>query len=242
MQDIQSFIDACDNMITSKYILVDKRLGDVLKSIASTRPVFALISQCMIGFNFEREFALATSRAGQLVIPEESHKNIAFVFCLLNLLDDKKINFSQFLTKYFNNDEEGVGPYALFTSRVVKTFKNAVMAALLGIVSEPAREEKKQLYDFSPELLERLLFLVKDYKTYAHGLKNIRKSKCTRAELLEQISTLILAIEEKQVAYMAALVLGIKYSIGKEKELGRRLIEIEEIVSKILDQRAKNGE
>ena len=34
LEDIASFTTACDNMIASKYILVDKRLGDVLKYIA----------------------------------------------------------------------------------------------------------------------------------------------------------------------------------------------------------------
>ena len=44
LSDIEAFATACDNMINSKYILVDRRLGDVLKSIASTKEVFNLIS------------------------------------------------------------------------------------------------------------------------------------------------------------------------------------------------------
>ena len=243
IQDIASFIDACDNMISSKYILVDKRLGDVLKSIASTRQVFNLISDCMVGFNFDREYAISVSKQGQFIVPEEQHKSIAFVFCLLNLLDDKKINFSQFLTKYFSNDEDGVGPYAYFCSKIIKSFKNNVMSALLGekaVVREP--EKKKPLYDFSKEIAERLLFLAKDFRSFVHGLKKIKKSRCTRTDLLEQINTLIIAVEEKQVQYMHALVLGIRYSIGKEKELARRLVEIDDLVAQILDQKVNANE
>lgn len=240
MEDIESFLNACDNMVNSKYILVDKRLGDVLKNIAGTRQVFNLISECMVGFNFEREFQQATNKPGQFKVPEEPHKAIAFVFCLLNLLDDKKLNFSQFLTKYFSIEEDGAGPYANFCNQVVKVFKNAIMTALLGITPEPVEEVKKPLYDFSPELSDRLLFLIKDYRSYAHGIKKIKKSNCSRSELLEQINTLILAVEEKQVVFMHALVLGIKSSIGKDKELNRRLIEISEIVDTILDTRVKN--
>ena len=240
MEDIEAFVAACDNMINSKYILVDKRLGDVLKSIAGTRPVFNLISECMVGFNFEREFNIAISERREFKVPEESHKTIAFVFCLLNLLDDKKLNFNQFLNKYFANDAENLGPYATFCNQVVKVFKNAIVALLLGIKPEPMQEVKKPLYDFSPELADRLLFLIKDYRSFIHGLKTIKKSKCTRAELLEQVNTLILAVEERQVVFMHALVIGIKFSIGKEKELVRRLVEIEEIVEKILDARVNN--
>ena len=240
LKDINAFVTACDNMINSKYILVDKRLGDVLKAIAGTRAVFNLISECMAGFNFEREFSIATIHPGQFTVPEQTNKTIAFVFCLLNLLDDKKLNFSQFLNKYFAVDEDGVGPYVLFCNKVVKAFKNAVMSELLGVEPEPVQEEKKQLYDFSPEIAERLLFVSKDYRSYVHGLKAIKKSKCTRTELLEQINTLILAIEERQVNFMHAIVTGIKFSIGKDKELARRLIEIQDLIDRILDQRVND--
>ena len=43
LTDLEAFTTACDNMAASKYILVDKRLGDVLKSIAQTRQVFNII-------------------------------------------------------------------------------------------------------------------------------------------------------------------------------------------------------
>ena len=69
INSISEFTTACDSMISSKYILVDKRLGDVLKSIASTREVFNLISECMVNFSFERELEIATSRLGKLTIP-----------------------------------------------------------------------------------------------------------------------------------------------------------------------------
>lgn len=239
LEDIEAFTTACDNMVSSKYILVDKRLGDVLKSIASTKQVFNLISECMVNFNFEKELAVATSKMGKFIIPEEPHKCIAFIFCLLNLLDDKKINFNQFLNKYFCNDEDGIGPYATFCNAVVVLFKNTIVTALVGTSNHQLENinTKKQLFDFSPELLDRLLFLVKDLKAFVHGMKVIRKSKCTRSELLEQINALILAIDEKQVAYFKALILGIKYSIGVERELARRLIEIEDIIAKVLDQK-----
>ena len=242
LEDIASFTTACDNMIASKYILVDKRLGDVLKSIASTKQVFNLISECMVNFNFEKELQTATSKLGKFIVPEEPHKCIAFIFCLLNLLDDKKINFNQFLNKYYAGDEDGIGPYATFCRRIVLTFKNLIVSILVGVkeTEKPTETEKKQLYNFSPELLDRLLFLVKDYKSFVHGMKIIRKSKCTRNDLLEQINALILAIDEKQVQYFRALVIGIKSSIGKEHELERRLFEIEDIISKILDQKVPN--
>ena len=81
--DIQPFIDACNAMIRSKFILVDKRIGDLLKSIATTKPVYNAIAEAMINFNWSAVWKVATNKTGDLVMPEESNKLIAFVFCLL---------------------------------------------------------------------------------------------------------------------------------------------------------------
>ena len=235
--DIQAFTSACDNMIASKYILVDRRLGDVLKSIASTREVFNLISECMVNFSFERELETATARIGKIVLPEEPHKTIAFIFCLLNLLDDKKINFNQFLNKYYSSEEGGVGPYANFCNKVVLRFKNVIVATLLGEetqINEEDEQSETPALILNNELIERLAFLVKDYRSYVLGVKKIKGSKCTRNELLEEINALNMLISEQRIEFMYGIILGIKYSIGKDKELKRRLIEIEEIVLNLL--------
>lgn len=239
LNDIEAFTNACDNMINSKYILVDRRLGDVLKSIASTKEVFNLISECMVNFSFERELEAATSRIGKIILPEEPHKTIAFIFCLLNLLDDKKINFNQFLNKYYSGEEGSAGPYANFCNKVVLRFKNVIIATLLG-EKVPEIEEKEEIktapVNFNNELIERLTFLVKDYRAYAHGVKKLKGSKCTRSELLEQISALSISVTEGCPEYMHALVLGIRYSVGKDKELLKRLLEIEDIVLQLLSE------
>ena len=42
--------------------MIDKRISDVLKSIAKTELVFELVKQSMINFNFDKEWKLATSK------------------------------------------------------------------------------------------------------------------------------------------------------------------------------------
>ena len=120
----------------------------------------------MVNFSFERELETATSRIGKIILPEEPHKTIAFIFCLLNLLDDKKINFNQFLNKYYSDEEGGSGPYSNFCNKVVLRFKNVIVATLLG-EKVPEIEEKEEIktapVNFNNELIERLTFLVKDY-------------------------------------------------------------------------------
>ena len=54
IEEVQPFVDACEKMASSKFIMIDKRISDVLKSIAKSRPVFEVIKECMINFNFDR--------------------------------------------------------------------------------------------------------------------------------------------------------------------------------------------
>ena len=128
--NLKDFADACDKMSQSKFIMIDKRISDVLKTIAKSDEIFDYIKDCMINFNFEKEWKLATARMGMLLIPEEPRKFVAFVFVLLNCLDDKKLNASDFLSKYFSKSESQAGPYNEFCQAVIQKFKNLVVAKL----------------------------------------------------------------------------------------------------------------
>ncbi|MBQ7466652.1 MAG: hypothetical protein IJS74_01110, partial [Clostridia bacterium] len=122
INELKPFVEACDKMAASKFIMIDKRVSDVLKSIAKTESVFNLIKDCMINFNFDLEWKKATVKSGYLTPPEESRKFIAFVFALLNCIDDKKISASDVLSKYFTKAENPSGPYAEFCSILIVNF------------------------------------------------------------------------------------------------------------------------
>jgi len=233
MQNINPFVEACDKMTASKFIMIDKRISDVLKSIAKSEMVFELVKQCMINFNFDKEWKIATAKVGVLLPPEESHRFIAFVFSLLNCMDDKKIGASDLLSRYFSKSETNNGPYSDFCELLIVRFKNLVLSKLLH-KSEDAVTIKKEkvLADFDKDVLSRLAFLVKDLKDYVQGLKKVKKSSITKGELIEVINGLYEAVKNQDVKYIRAFVLAIKAGHGKDKEIECRLVEIFDIVNK----------
>lgn len=233
LEEINPFVEACDKMMASKFIMIDKRISDVLKSIAKTEPVFELIKQCMINFNFNREWGLATAKVGYMVPPEESHKFVAFVFSVLNCMDDKKISASEMLSKYFSKSENSNGPYCYFCESLIEKFKNIVVAKILNQSEDGVVQKKtKVLLDFDKEVLSRLAFLVKDLKAYIQGLKKVKKSSVTKGELIEVVCGLQSAIKNEDVKYIKPFVMAVKAAHGKDKEIECRLIEINEIVNK----------
>ena len=230
IENIKPFIDACDKMTQSKFIMIDKRISDVLKSIARTDLVFEVIKECMINFNFEKEFKTASSKAGHLNPPEDKHKFVAFAFSLLNYLDDKKISASELLSNSFSKSENPAGPYSEFCDKIIVRFKDSILSKILGRIETSTVSEPKEIL-INKDILSRLAFLLKDLKDYVQGLKKLKKSKITKGELLEIISSMLVCVKNSHVEYLKAFVYAIKAGCGKEKEIERRLVEILEIVN-----------
>lgn len=233
LNEIKPFVDACDKMTASKFIMIDKRISDVLKSIASVDLVFDAIKECMINFNFEKEFKESTSKLGFLSVPEEPHKFIAFTFSLLNFLDDKKISASDLLSKHFSKTEDPAGPYSAFCQSVIVRFKDLLVAKILNRAEIPnEKKQKNTTIIIDKDVMNRLVFLLKDLKDYVQGLKKIKKGSLTKGELQEVISSAILCAKNGDLKYIRAFITAIKAGEGKEKEIDKRLCEILEIVDK----------
>ncbi len=233
LNQIKPFVDACDKMTASKFIMIDKRISDVLKSIASVDLVFDAIKECMINFNFEKEFRMATSKVGYLYAPEEPHKFIAFTFSLLNFLDDKKLSASDLLSRYYSKTEDPAGPYSEFCQSIIVRFKNTLVSKVMTkaeVIREAPVSEKVVIVD--KDVLSRLAFLLKDLKDYIQGLKKIKKGSLTRGELQEIIGAAICCVKNGDIKYIRAFITAIKAGEGKEKEIDKRLCEILEIVNK----------
>lgn len=230
LQDIKPFVDACDKMVASKFIMIDKRISDVLKSIAKTELVFEYVKSCMINFNFDREWKVATSKIGVMLPPEEPHKFVAFVFSVLNCMDDKKISASELLSRYFTKSES---PYYDFCETLIVRFKNLIVNKILNQNDDGVQIKRKSIIDnFDKDVLSRLAFLVKDLKEYIQGLKKLKKSRITKGELLEIVSALYEAIKNQDVRYIKSFIIAIKVGYGKEREIEFRLVEILDIINK----------
>ena len=232
-EQLKPFLDACDKMASSKFIMIDKRISDVLKSIAKTEAVFNLVKECMINFNFDLEWRKATVKSGCLTPPEESYKFVAFVFALLNCVDDKKISASDLLSKYFTKVENPAGPYGEFCETVIIKFKEIVKHTLVPqgqTLEETSENAAPQLVD--GDVCARIIFLAKDLKDYVSGLKKVKKSTLTKGEIIEIVNNLINAVKNGNYQYIKALLIAIKAGKGKDKEIEHRLNGLLDIVNK----------
>ena len=143
---VKEFLDACDELIECKYLVAEYKIQKMLKALAGSDQVCSLVGECLEQFNRDREFAKAYIQDGHgdfiYLAPAEEYKVIALVFCTLVDIDNKKIDFIDFVKRFFGREEV---PFQAFVKEMIVPFRNLI-AEVFGeekyVVALPAVDEK----------------------------------------------------------------------------------------------------
>ena len=152
---IEDFLNAVSSTLESKYIFIDRKISDILISIAKSPDVYNVIAKAMINYDFKEAWKKAV-KSNFIKLPESDDDRIAFIFCLLSNIDDKNLDITMVLDKYFSYDSE-IKPFELFCKNVIVEFKILILKKL-NVESEPEvifTEKPKQIDEFL--LLDKLL-------------------------------------------------------------------------------------
>ena len=155
------FEKVLDLACRSKFIMVDKRISDILKCIAGNETIYEMIKGTLTNFDFGKELKLATNIQGHFSMPNDDVRTVALTFCILNAIDDKKIEITQLLANNFTGDDS----YAKFCDQVFLRFKTSALA-LLGCEQHMVESIPVENGSVSKELLDRALFLANQLDEY----------------------------------------------------------------------------
>ena len=133
IQSINRFESRMDDLLSSNYILADKKITAVLQSVTASKLFYGLISFCAEGFDYEQAFARAF-RDGRFFCPGTDKELIALGFCLLGDFDSKRIDLFKLIENYFPADNYDKS-YKAFCSEFLLPFKNAVITAANAMLS-----------------------------------------------------------------------------------------------------------
>ena len=129
LSKISAFVNSCDDMINGKFILADIKILKILNMIANSEPLSRYIQECMIDFDFNREFSRAEVKNrfnnGHFTIPTEPNKLVAMVFSLLVEFDKKHIDFYSFINNNFATLTKG-GEYENFAKTLLVPFRDII--------------------------------------------------------------------------------------------------------------------
>lgn len=161
IEELQDFVDACNEFINGKFILADIKISRILKAIASSGDIYNLLAECMVNFDFETELKKClvknATESGSFMLPEETYKLIPVVFCLLVQIDSKRIDFNYFLKTQFPYAKTQNEEYEKFSTTVVAPFRDAI-AGLFNVTtaSKPKEQEKEEISLIDRKIKEQL--------------------------------------------------------------------------------------
>lgn len=239
--NINNFLLSIQNMLESKYILIDRRISDILLTIAETETIYNLIAECMINFDFGMEWKRATE--GQfLKLPESEAKRVAFIFCLLNNIDDKNIEITRVLEKYFSYDLVYT-PYEMFCRTVIVEFKRLILSFLHieeakteKIAVEHKTTESQTQEPILTDNFKKLANYLRDLVKYLSSLKKLKGSFMPKYDLIAVVSTFEQVVRNKQVEYFYAFLVTLNSAVPKNKDIKFMLVEINRLTNNLISR------
>ena len=233
--NIDNFLISIDTMLQSKYILIDRRISDILLSIADSKDVYNLIAECMINFDFKQEWKNAT-KTNVMKLPASVEKRISFIFCLLNNIDDKNLDVTNVLEKFFSYDSN-YSPYELFCLSIIVEFKKLVMRKL-GIENADASQNNTQTieqdYDANIDEFVVLSKHLREFASFVLNQKKLKHCMFSKNDLIAVVSTFVQVVENKQVDYFYSYQVTISSAIEKNKELKSKFAETNKLIDSII--------
>lgn len=233
--NIDKFIASINDMLASKYILIDRKISEILLSIADTHEVYNLIAECMVNFDFKQEWKLATA-TNVMKLPAVAEKRISFIFCLLNNIDDKNLDATAVLERYFSYDST-VSPYDLFCKNIIVEFKNLVLLKLnLKKEIEISAEEKALNNQDITEADEFAVLakLLDDFVGYVTAQKKMKHCFMQKNDLIAVVSTFKQVVQNAQVEYFYSYQVTINTAIDKNKVLKAKFADANKIIDLII--------
>lgn len=242
LEEIQEFLLSIKNMLESKYILIDRRVADILRSIADTSAVYNLIAECMINFDFAFEWKKATEGA-YLKLPEKDSKKVAFIFCMLNNIDDRNIDITLILERYFSYDL-AYSPYELFCRFIIVEFRRLILK-LLGIEISHNKTQKKFQAPEVDQIIEekelddneKLLLVLRDFVKFLGQQKKLKNCYMPKYDLIAVASTFEQVVRNKQVEYFYAFLVTLNSASPKNREARLMLADINKYASVLISRR-----
>ena len=165
---LEKFNIAIDEIISAKFILADVKIGNLISVMAADDDIYHLLGQVLKGFDFDAE-SPKYLLGDVLEMPSKPRDVVAFTFCLLVAIHDKKFSLYDFLHQYFIADSIN-SSYLKFVNKVILPFKQVIVETIIGEGEKdlgPAPKTTAEiLFDICRELQEECKNFKNTYDSY----------------------------------------------------------------------------
>ncbi len=188
-KELDLFLSKADELIDSKYIIADIKIVGLLKAIAASDTLVAIFKNCLTGFDYKEaqkkylvKSKYLSDNKGEFILPSSSRELLAFIFNILLDIDSRRIDFAEFISKYFYEDGSFSLGYAAFKNSMIKPFKNSVKVIMESVIEgklqdpveavieEEERQERERKDEEERQKKEKEI----SEKAYGQSLKAIK--------------------------------------------------------------------
>lgn len=236
-KSIENFKKYIDELISSSYILSDKKLTDLMRSISSSKLFYTLFEFCTEDFDYEDAFQKAFVKGdgygnGKFILPSDQKTQIALIFCLLYKINTKELDFLNVLDDYFfvNNYNES---YRNFTMQVLWPFRSVVLKTVETMAEDDAvlaREPvvvKKGKCSIKEKDVKEIISLLDESRSV---ILQYHMESAQKAELIDLYSNFKDSLYDSEPSKIRLAFLGYKYATLFHRKLDNTFYRIQSLL------------
>lgn len=234
---IRQFEERCEDLVQAPFILADKKITNLLRTIAVQEDLYRLTERTLDRFNYEVEFMKARRPRPDkpdrlmLVLPDSRERLAAFVFCLLCEFENGDRDLQTFLDAFYEADST-VEAFSAFTASVIKPYELAVCQLFeeQRDQADPKAAERKPYFGVEtvavePKTLEQLAGWCEEIVTAVSQEETL--SEGDRRDMLILSEALLHAVLTRDKKLIKALYVGCKHTLKGFKNAPALIAKLE---------------
>lgn len=235
---LQNFLDKADEVINGKYLFASKKIGEMLKTVSSSKILFEVFEYCCReDYSVLRQMYFYEGEGGKggYIRPEDPKHTVAIGFYALKEIADGDTDFfNNFLLTYFPASDNLIGSYMLFINSMVVPFRNTVKNMVESVmVAKTIREKKEPVATTAKDALDAqyligLMSLIEDDLRILNA--SSKRDKVLVKDMICVLEAFFTQAACGNVSMFAPLFIGYKYCAAKLRKPKLHIGEIEEML------------
>lgn len=235
--ELKNLTDACEEFKVSKYILMEKNISKILKTIAKGGTLYNIVADRVIGYNFKTDMEKFMANPSFDFIESENNV-IPFVFCLLNEMDNGNIDVFAFTRAIFGDDNKIA--YEGFSKEIIERFEahmikvvNKLMSINLDAEIKKSSELKNEFPMFDSAFVSRITYIMENI------MSKVTEEKVKKFPLKNDTTTILFSVmvclERKEYSGVLGLLLALKIILYKNKKYKTDYNEVLTLINSIIN-------
>ena len=242
IESIQKFDQKTSELINSKFLLAEKKIEEVLVTIADSVLLYEIFEHVTEGFDYETFKSVCFSRLdgkGVFRLPKNDSDVIAFCFSLLLEIDGGKVDLLELCNDFFTTDEGKQKSFNLFAYQLLIPFKNATLSVAYAVLDSQGEKVKKPCQKMKQKSAPKTEDLpiknyVKELIAQVNELSLASKAGDYYDELAFALEELDYYLSNKNLRGVTLAFTAIKYLASSFSEFNVDLAKLSKLISEVV--------